>query len=305
MIQKMKTSFTGIMLLSMFALLLVSCENEEELTSIVGNWYMYQQTEVETYEGETETWEWTYDQSLDVDFYGAQFLKFTDTKYIFYYNLPDGYEEDEDNYLVEEGVIIFTEDADTLNFRFEGDMVILSEKSENDDGSFDEYTVTLKQYDESLPPGSWTQTLADDNAEPDNSYDMATAISVGETTGFHTTTANDQDWFKFDATAGESYLIQVSGYVDGYMELYDTNGTTLIDEDDDNGSDVDVETSHDLNPVLLWNCDNSGTYYFMIKGFDEETTGHYKVTLTTGNLKNKYLSDGQAKIEKKQVGFRK
>jgi hypothetical protein len=91
--------------------------------------------------------------------------------------------------------------------------------------------------------------------------------------------AGDQDWVEFDAVEGQQYTFQtenVGGYADTVLHVYDTDGSTLLDFNDDFeglgwASRVD------------WTAPADGTYYVMVKHWDEYAYGCETVyTLSSG-----------------------
>lgn len=278
------------MLLMLTSVFFMACEDDEDSTqSIIGKWYLYKSIDVEVEGGQTYTDEWTYDKSIDPNFFSALIIEITSDYVKAYENdLGNNYDTETDSYEINGNQIITTyvdggeTKKDTVTYHFEGDMFVVVAKYEGE-GYSETYTSMFKPYSGEIPPSSWVTTLENDSYEPNNEYSSATTISVGEKQS-HVTVSRDADWFKFDAEAGETYLIEVSGYIDSYMVLYDTNGMSIIDEDDDNDSDVEIETSYWGNPVILWNCNTSGSYYFEITGLGSDDIGYYSVELTTSNL---------------------
>jgi hypothetical protein len=256
---------------------------------------LYQDAYEETYDDHYYEGSWTYDLNLDVDYFGADIFEITSSKVLVYENergtLYDTYDVGE--YVTQNGMMIVTsiddgeEYTDTLNYAFENGMLVLSNSYEDEYGQ-EEYKSHLKKYTGSIPPDSWTKELADDEFEPDNNMESASDIAVGETTEMHTTTDGDVDRYQFTAQAGETYLIQVSGYVDGFCKLYDVDGTTLA-FDYYNDYDVDVDVSYWGNPVILWQCPADGTYYFDITGLGGDEEGYYNVSLSESNLQKSSL----------------
>lgn len=114
-----------------------------------------------------------------------------------------------------------------------------------------------------------------DAYEPDNTYPVAAAITVGGAAQQHYVDAGDQDWLSFVALVGISYTIETHS-VDGgttvtdtYIELYDLGGTTRITYDDDGGAGVFSR--------IDWTCSVTGTYYVKVTGFSASETGPYTV----------------------------
>jgi len=298
------------MMLMVSSVFFIACEDDEDTTqNITGKWYLYQTIEVETEGGETYTDEWTYDQNIDPDFFSASFLEITTDNIIFYDNDLGSYYETESNPYVINGSKIITTyvdegeiEIDTATYHFDGDMLVVVATYE-EEGYSETYTTKLKPYQGVIPPDSWTTALVNDNYEPDNEYASATTINLDEQQS-HVTIVEDADWFKFDGIADETYLIEISGYMDNYMYLYDTDGMTLIDEDDDNDYDVEIETSYWGNPVILWNCTTSGAYYFEVTGLGSYTEGYYSVEITKSNLTNKSKTQIDKKNKKKIAFFK-
>lgn len=89
----------------------------------------------------------------------------------------------------------------------------------------------------------------------DNTPANAGAISVGETQVRTIYPDGDVDWVKVNLTAGTEYEISMNNLSvnsDGYMYLYDTDGVTELDNNDD---------YLDLDPELTFTPSVTGTYY--------------------------------------------
>lgn len=121
-----------------------------------------------------------------------------------------------------------------------------------------------------------TTVTSPDSYEPDNTYSSATAVTVNGTAQTHTLTADDADWFSFAAQSGTAYSIETFGNINPYLELYSTDGATLLDQDDN--------SSTDNNALVQWTCVSAGTYYFRVRGYSTAETGSYSVSVssTTG-----------------------
>jgi hypothetical protein len=141
-------------------------------------------------------------------------------------------------------------------------------------------TIVMSPYSGSIPPSSWPPLGAGsipDSYEPDNTYAQATPIAVNGASQPHTlSSSTDKDWFSFSASAGTYYTLATSGSSDTYIELYDTNGITLITENDDGGTG--------LNASLTWHCPTSGAYYFVVYEYSNGT-GAYSVSVTSSLAK--------------------
>ncbi len=101
-------------------------------------------------------------------------------------------------------------------------------------------------------------TVAIDAYEVDDTFPNANWITVGDLVGqYHNAhDACDYDWVKFTATAGWEYTITTFNLefnADTKLYLYDTDGITQLDYDDDGGVG--------LASQIVWVAPASGTYY--------------------------------------------
>jgi hypothetical protein len=112
------------------------------------------------------------------------------------------------------------------------------------------------------------QVPSDDHGD---TYDGATPVSTdGTLYPGNIETTGDVDYFRFDADAGDTYVIETSnlgGGCDTVITLFDTDGTTLITEDDDGASEP-------LASIIEWNSLASGTYYVRVKDYDYDPVGN-------------------------------
>ncbi len=130
-------------------------------------------------------------------------------------------------------------------------------------------------------PGSNTPT----ETEPNDSFDNATAITVGDAT-LEATIGNggvDTDYFSFVVdTTGVQYTINpsVGCDIDQQVWLYDTDGVTpLINaQDDDNGfgpnnSEANCET-------IIYTFTTAGTYFLRVEELSQNAEGIYGVEIS-------------------------
>jgi len=115
-----------------------------------------------------------------------------------------------------------------------------------------------------------------DAYEPDDSYTTATPITVGAVAQQHTLAPEgDEDWVSFSVSAGEIYWIETAPgtpveHADTILELYDSDGITLIDSDDDGGAD--------LYSRIEYTSDTNETLYAKVIGFSS-ATGTYSISV--------------------------
>jgi len=99
-----------------------------------------------------------------------------------------------------------------------------------------------------------------DTLEPNDNYDGAILVQTdGSLLSNLFDIAQDEDWFKFDAVAGVGYNIQTTNLaagVDTALEIYDTDGVTLL-ASDDNGGGGSASS-------LIWQSPQDGLYFARI-----------------------------------------
>jgi hypothetical protein len=81
--------------------------------------------------------------------------------------------------------------------------------------------------------------------------------------------AGADHWYRFQTGTSGTYTIQTYGSTDTYMDLYQSNQTTLITSDDDGGSGTNARISRTLS---------AGTWYYVkVRGYSSSTTGSYSI----------------------------
>ncbi len=120
----------------------------------------------------------------------------------------------------------------------------------------------------SLPETTYITSSATDadTYEPDDTYDQAGVIILddpaAQSHNFHS--AGDQDWVKFFALSGIVYTIEASNVTqdaDVVLELYDTDGTTLLGTGDDYGKGREE--------LLEFTSQSDGVYYVRVRNYDD------------------------------------
>ncbi len=126
-------------------------------------------------------------------------------------------------------------------------------------------------------------TFPADDYEADNTYSAAKAITVNGTAQVRNfDTAGDQDWAKFAAVAGQVYTITTSSLGesnDTVLELYNKNGTTQLEWNDDCGSTPSC--------IKKWVAPSTGTYYLLVSNYyGEGGCPGYQYTLSVTGAAN-------------------
>lgn len=127
-----------------------------------------------------------------------------------------------------------------------------------------------------------------DSYESDNSYQNSSWINVAGETQTHNFTINDQDWVKFNATAGYTYIINTTNYTDisitdTQIELYDTDGTTKIAENDD------IKLGVTRTSYIAWRATVNGTYFVKIFEWSNSGGGVYGIQVEQQGILEPYL----------------
>jgi uncharacterized repeat protein (TIGR01451 family) len=108
-------------------------------------------------------------------------------------------------------------------------------------------------------------SIAVDTYEPDSLYTQAASIPTnGKAVTRTFEAAADKDWVSFEAVAGQVYTIttlNLGTAIDTVIQLYDTDGVTLIDENDDYQSDSEASR-------LVWTAPKDGEYFVRVAHFD-------------------------------------
>ncbi len=77
--------------------------------------------------------------------------------------------------------------------------------------------------------------------------------------------SNDNDWYSFEAVAGQTYVIQTSeleARADTILTLFDSDCETELAQNDD------VAWPDNVASRIVWTAPDDGTYYVMLRSFD-------------------------------------
>jgi len=119
-----------------------------------------------------------------------------------------------------------------------------------------------------------------DTLEPNDNYDGASVVQTDGTSVSNLfDISTDEDWFKFDAVVGTQYDIQTSNLatgVDTALELYDTDGVTLLVSNDNGGAGS--------ASYLNWQAPQDGLYFARVtqasgSSFGCSSTYNFAVTV--------------------------
>jgi len=119
----------------------------------------------------------------------------------------------------------------------------------------------------------------DDN-EINDSPDLATGFSYGQTLNADICYINDEDFYAFSGTTGDKVVVDIDAQsegssLDSYLYLLDSDGTTVLAQNDDEPTTPDSHLSHELP--------HDGTYYIKVRdyGYEGGTDYIYSIHLLT------------------------
>ncbi len=153
-----------------------------------------------------------------------------------------------------------------------------------------------------------TPKCVGDSFEPDNSPDQAKMINTaGLAQGHNICPDGDRDWVRFSVPGAMQLTMEtrnLMGGTDTMIYLYAPDGTTLMAYNDDIGVNIGgVEPMANPNKAglsdeskrsqLVYNFTKAGTYYLMIKDFDQAAYGsmrRYDVLVSGGAPFNKRVN---------------
>ncbi len=124
---------------------------------------------------------------------------------------------------------------------------------------------------------NWNYGLSPDSFEPDDSATQYTAISVSSSIqsqnhNFHS--PGEADWFRFYGTAGQVYNFYSTGNSDTRLYLYEDNGSTQLDWNDNDGED--------WNYSLLFTPTTTNFYMLRVTGYPSQV-GSYVFNYSYAN----------------------
>ncbi|MFQ5595987.1 MAG: clostripain-related cysteine peptidase, partial [Anaerolineae bacterium] len=153
------------------------------------------------------------------------------------------------------------------------------------------YIVFSLETDGSLPTSVWVDDVAfiiqtggtaGDGHEDNDSPSTATALSFDTPiTDLTIDPAGDFDYFAFSGSSGQTITIDIDAAsngssLDSYLWLMDTDGETVLAENDDDGNSFDSYLTHTLPAA--------GAYYAVVSSYggDGDRSFFYSISLTAG-----------------------
>ena len=148
-----------------------------------------------------------------------------------------------------------------------------------------------------------TPKCVGDSYEPDNSPETAKMINTAGMAQSHNICPDgDRDWMSFSVAGAMQLTLEtrnLMGGADTMLYLYAPDGTTLMAYNDDAGVNIGGVEEIKANPNkaglsdeskrsrLVYNFTKGGTYYIMVKDFDQSAFGslrRYEVLISGGDV---------------------
>ena len=119
-----------------------------------------------------------------------------------------------------------------------------------------------------------------DGNEINDSPDLATGLSYGQTLNADICYIGDEDFYAFSGATGDKVVVDIDAQsegssLDSYLYLLDSDGTTVLTQNDDEPTTLDSHLSHELP--------HDGTYYIKVRdyGYEGGTDYTYSIHLLT------------------------
>jgi hypothetical protein len=135
--------------------------------------------------------------------------------------------------------------------------------------------VELNQSIASMFASDGGPMVISDEWEPDD-RDTPVTRPVDGTPLSRTIHEGDEDWFAITTDSVAELVMQTTGEMDVYMELYDAETAEQISTDDDGGDGNNSRIAHFVQP--------GQSYLVKVRGYSEDTVGEYSFSATTQTL---------------------
>ncbi len=130
-----------------------------------------------------------------------------------------------------------------------------------------------------------------DCADTNNSFSTATPISYDSNTPGQICPAGDVDYYSFQGTAGDQIGIRVTASsigssLDSYLSLYDSDGTSLLAENDD------MVLYQETDSFVTYRLKRTGIYYIRVRSWDHPSSGgnNYPYNLSLNMISQNFMA---------------
>ncbi|MFH1637270.1 MAG: S8 family serine peptidase [Candidatus Woesearchaeota archaeon] len=131
----------------------------------------------------------------------------------------------------------------------------------------------------------YASAIAADGYEDDDAFQNSTSVPANASVQYHTIhESGDMDWINFSAISGSMYVIETfnltaSTAIDTHIALYDTDGTTRLDYNDD------IIFGKVRRSRIIWNSTSTGTFFVNISELYNYSGGNYNIrVMRVGSL---------------------
>lgn len=144
------------------------------------------------------------------------------------------------------------------------------------------YFVEARAFDETAATGSYVLSARAGDI-PDDATTDAVLSADGDYRDGTLSPAGDHDWYKIDLTAGQGMRVSVNAaegdnvLSDPLVILHGPDGAQIL-QDDDSGEG--------LNSWFEYQATAAGTYYVEVRGFGDDASGRYVLSVTPGDIGN-------------------
>lgn len=131
-----------------------------------------------------------------------------------------------------------------------------------------EYFLAVRGYGNALT-GSYSLRIESELDDFGNASDVARPVATPSSTVGVIEEESDADYFAFSTVKGGIYRLDATlvSLFDSTLTLYDTDGSTELDFNDD------VEFS--LDSSIMWTATDSGVYYAAVRSYQQSSMGEY------------------------------
>lgn len=117
---------------------------------------------------------------------------------------------------------------------------------------------------------TYINVCSGDAYEPDNQAGQAAQIEPGQSQSHNFCGTKDEDWIKFQVQSGRCYVVETGALgltSDTILSLYDTDGSTVLTENDD-------IASNNLASRVVWNAQHDGWLFARVRHYNSQIAGN-------------------------------
>jgi len=151
----------------------------------------------------------------------------------------------------------------------------------NADTWYDATAISLMEANDTIPDINFSLSpviAVQDGYEQNNHYSAAYEICYGDTVKPQINPENDLDYFKFNGQEGDTVTIEIfadiyGSWLDSYLLLIDSSGTTVLEDNDDFDWSLDSKIEN-------YALDYTGLYFIKVRDLGDDGGINYFYSLT-------------------------